>query len=101
LIFAVLEDSPKRFNEIRRLVGDTSHRVLTKKLRDLERDGYIRRTVYPVRPPKVEYELTALGRSVLEPIKAFLNWTLKAFPDIKHAREVFDRTRAQEASRER
>jgi DNA-binding HxlR family transcriptional regulator len=49
----------------------------------------------------VEYELTALGRSVLEPIKAFLNWTLKAFPDIKHARDVFDRTRAQEASRGR
>jgi DNA-binding HxlR family transcriptional regulator len=49
----------------------------------------------------VEYELTALGRSVLQPVKAFLNWSLKAFPDIKHAREVFDRTRAQEASRER
>ena len=44
LISAVLEDSPKRFNEIRRLIGDISHRVLTKKLRELERDGYIRRT---------------------------------------------------------
>jgi DNA-binding HxlR family transcriptional regulator len=99
LIFAVLEDSPRRFNEIRRLVGDISHRVLTKKLRELERDGYISRTVYPVRPPKVEYELTTLGRSVLGPIKAFLDWTLKAFPEIKHAREAFDRTQAQHPTR--
>jgi DNA-binding HxlR family transcriptional regulator len=91
LIFAVLEHGPKRFNEIKRLVGDISHRVLTKKLRDLEREGYVSRRVYPVSPPKVEYELTRLGRSVLRPIKRFLNWTLKAFPQIKSARETFDR----------
>ena len=58
LILAVLEEGPQRFNEIKRLVGDISHRVLTRKLRDLERDGYVLRTVHPVRPPKVEYELT-------------------------------------------
>ncbi|HET9358943.1 MAG TPA: helix-turn-helix domain-containing protein [Vicinamibacterales bacterium] len=94
LIFAVLEDGPKRFNEIKRLVGDISHRVLTKKLRDLEREGYVSRRVYPVSPPRVEYELTRLGRSVLGPIKRFLNWTLKAFPQIKSARDIFDRENA-------
>ena len=92
LILAVLEDSPKRFNEIQRQVGSISHRVLTRKLRDLERDGFISRTVHPVRPPHVEYELTRLGRSLLKPINQFLNWTVKAFPDIRRAREVFDRS---------
>jgi len=92
LIFTVLEDGPKRFNEIRRLIGDISQRVLTAKLRQLERDGYVSRTVYPVSPPKVEYELTSLGRSVLGPIKIFLEWSLAAFPDITRARELFDRS---------
>ena len=92
LILAVLEEGPQRFNEIKRLVGDISHRVLTRKLRDLERDGYVSRTVHPVRPPKVEYQLTPLGQSLLDPIKQFLNWTLKAFPDIQRAREVFDKS---------
>jgi DNA-binding HxlR family transcriptional regulator len=99
LILAVLEDSPKRFNEIKRQVGGISHRVLTRKLRDLERDGYLSRTVYPVRPPRVEYRLTPLGRSLLKPINQFLNWTLKAFPDIQRAREVFDRSAAKVAQR--
>jgi DNA-binding HxlR family transcriptional regulator len=98
LILAVLEERPQRFNEIKRLVGDISHRVLTRKLRDLERDGYVSRTVHPVRPPKVEYELTPLGRSLLDPIKQFLNWTLQAFPEIKRARETFDRLATEKSS---
>src|SRR5262245_53357562 len=76
LILAVLENGPRRFNEIKRQVGGISHRVLTRKLRDLERDGYLSRTVHPVRPPHVEYELTRLGRSLLKPINQFLTWTL-------------------------
>jgi DNA-binding HxlR family transcriptional regulator len=96
LIFTVLEDGPKRFNEIRRLIGDISHRVLTKKLRDLERDGYVTRRVFPERPPRVEYELTALGHSMLTPIKQFLDWTLGAFPEIKRAREAFDRAHGRQ-----
>jgi len=90
LIFAVLEDGPKRFNEMKRLIGDISQRVLTTKLRDLERDGYVRRTVYPVSPPKVEYELTTLGRDMLQPVRAMLDWTLKAYPEIRQAREAYD-----------
>ena len=92
LIIAVLENGPQRFNEIKRQVGDISHRVLTRKLRDLERDGFVSRTVHPVRPPKVEYQLTPLGRSLLEPITQFLNWTLQAFPEIQRARATFDQS---------
>ncbi len=71
--------------------------MLTRKLRELERDGYLSRTVHPVRPPRVEYELTRLGRSLLKPINQFLNWTVKAFPDIKRAREVFDQSSTRSA----
>ena len=90
LILAVLEDGPRRFNELRRLIGDISQRVLTRKLRELERDGYLTRRVYPESPPKVEYELAKVGHSVLAPIKAFLNWALEAYPDIQRARAAFD-----------
>lgn len=94
LILAALEDGPKRFNEIKRLIGDISHRVLTRKLRDMERDGYVSRTIHPVRPPKVEYQLTNLGLSLLRPVTQFLEWTMAAFPEIRRAREVFDRTQS-------
>jgi DNA-binding HxlR family transcriptional regulator len=90
LIFAVLEDGPKRFNELKRLIGDISQRVLTKSLRDLERDGYLSRTVYPVSPPKVEYELTELGRSLLKPVNEFMSWAIKAHPRIQQARKRYD-----------
>jgi DNA-binding HxlR family transcriptional regulator len=89
-IVAVLEDGPRRFNEITRRVGDISHRVLTRKLRDLEREGYVSRTVYPERPPKVEYQLTPLGRSLANQLAQFLEWTLQAAPHIERAREAFD-----------
>lgn len=92
LIVAVLEGGPRRFNEIKREIGDISHRVLTRKLRELERDGYVARTVYPVRPPKVEYQLTPLGRALLKRVTQFLNWTLEAFPRIQRARDAFDRS---------
>jgi DNA-binding HxlR family transcriptional regulator len=95
LIFAVLETGPKRFSEIRRLIGDISHRVLTRKLRDLERDGYLTRTVNPDTPQRVVYRLTPLGDSVLGPITSFLEWALQAYPQIQQARREFDETRAQ------
>jgi DNA-binding HxlR family transcriptional regulator len=95
LIFAVLEDGPKRFNELKRLIGDISQRVLTKSLRDLERDGYVSRTVYPESPPRVEYRLTDLGTSLLEPVKLFMNWALEAHPRIQVARKAYDRARAK------
>ena len=91
LIFAVLEDGPRRFNEVERLIGDISHRVLARKLRELEREGYLSRTVRATSPPHVEYALTDLGRSLLEPIKTFLDWAQRTYAQVRQAREAFDR----------
>lgn len=91
LILAVLEDGPVRFNQIKKLIGDISQRVLTEKLRDLERDGYVARTVYPERPPRVEYALTPLGRSALEPIIQLMKWSIASHATVKISRERFDR----------
>ena len=96
LIFAVLEDGSKRFNELERLIGDISHRVLARKLRELEREGYLSRTVRATSPPHVEYALTDLGRSLLEPIKNFLDWAQKTFPQVRQAREQYDREAPKE-----
>jgi DNA-binding HxlR family transcriptional regulator len=68
LVVTVLGAGPKRFNEIRRALGSISQRMLTLTLRALERDGLVVRTVFPTVPPKVEYELTKLGHSLLEPV---------------------------------
>jgi DNA-binding HxlR family transcriptional regulator len=95
LIFAVLEDGPKRFNEVKRLIGDISQRVLARKLRELERDGYVSRTVRAASPPRVEYALTSLGRSLLEPIKHFLDWALNTYPEVQRARSAFDREKPE------
>src|SRR5919204_6797664 len=68
LVVTVLGQGPKRFNEIRRALGSISQRMLTMTLRGLERDGLVTRTVFPTIPPRVEYELTKLGHSLLEPV---------------------------------
>ena len=68
LVVTTLGDGPKRFNELRRALGSISQRMLTLTLRGLERDGLVTRTVFPTVPPRVDYELTDLGRSLLEPV---------------------------------
>jgi DNA-binding HxlR family transcriptional regulator len=90
LIFAVLEDGPKRFNEIQRLIGDISNRVLTRKLRELERDGYVTRTRRADTANQYVYALTNVGQSILEPIKTFLDWALRTFPSVRKARKQYD-----------
>src|SRR6478609_10755841 len=74
LVVATLGDGPKRFNELRRALGSISQRMLTLTLRGLERDGLVTRTVFPTNPPRVDYELTDLGRSLLEPVSALGAW---------------------------
>jgi DNA-binding HxlR family transcriptional regulator len=90
LVVELLKSGPMRFNEIRRTVSGISQRMLTLTLRDLERDGLVKRTVYPTIPPRVEYELTKLGRTLYEPIAAVAAWVRRNRPAIEAARKAFD-----------
>src|SRR5215208_2706130 len=90
LVVSVLGDGPKRFNELRRALGSISQRMLTLTLRGLERDGLVTRTVTPTIPPRVDYELTRLGRSLLEPVSALGLWARRNRPAIADARQRFD-----------
>ena len=74
LVVVMLGDRPTRFNELRRSIASISQRMLTLTLRALERDGLVTRTMFPTIPPRVEYELTKLGRSLLEPVGALSHW---------------------------
>lgn len=90
LIVIVLAQRPHRFSEIRRAIPDISKRMLTQTLRDLERDGLIARRVFPTKPPSVEYSLTDLGLSLLEPLTALVTWAEASRPAIEAARAVFE-----------
>ncbi len=91
LIIVLLGDGTKRFNEIKRLVGGISQRMLTLTLRGLERDGLITRTMFPTIPPRVDYELTDLGRSLWAAVEPLGLWARDHVPDIHKAREKFDK----------
>ena len=89
-VIMMLFDGPKRFNEIKRLVGGISQRMLTLTLRGLERDGLVTRTVFPTIPPRVDYELTDLGRGLSEPVMALGGWAQAHQQEIEAARSRFD-----------
>jgi DNA-binding HxlR family transcriptional regulator len=90
-VIMLLGDGPKRFNEIKRMVGGISQRMLTLTLRGLERDGLITRTVFPTVPPRVDYELTDLGRGLWQPVEALGKWSYDHQVEIEAARQKFDR----------
>ena len=90
LVVSELGNGPKRFNEIRRALGSISQRMLTLTLRGLERDGLVTRTVFPTIPPRVDYELTRLGRSLLEPVSGIGLWARQNRAAIQEARTRFD-----------
>jgi DNA-binding HxlR family transcriptional regulator len=90
LVVSTLGDGPKRFNELRKSLGSISQRMLTLTLRGLERDGLVTRTVFPTVPPKVQYELTRLGCSLLEPVSELGLWARKNRAAIEQARRRFD-----------
>src|ERR1700752_3565487 len=92
LVVNELGPGPRRFNEIRKALGSISQRMLTLRLRGLERDGLVTRTVFPTIPPKVEYELTALGRSLLVPVSGIGLWARQNRESIEAARKRFDTT---------
>lgn len=80
LILWYLLERTRRFNELRRLMEDVSQRVLTQQLRDLERDGLVHREIFREIPPKVEYSLTPLGRSLAPLLKWLTDWGHKHIP---------------------
>jgi DNA-binding HxlR family transcriptional regulator len=94
LVVTVLGDGPRRFNELRRALGSISQRMLTLTLRGLERDGLVTRTVHPTIPPRVDYELTPLGHSLLATVRALGQWARQNRSSILEARRRFDSRQA-------
>ncbi|MEU8758034.1 helix-turn-helix domain-containing protein [Streptomyces sp. NPDC048659] len=97
LVIALLDRRTLRFTELRREIDGVSQRMLTVTLRQLERDGLVKRTVYPVVPPRVEYELTPLGRTLHTTIRALVTWTEQHQNEIAAAREEYDAREAAAA----
>lgn len=93
LVVGALSEGPMRFGEIARRIDGVSQKMLTQTLRGLERDGLVTRTMYPQIPPRVEYELTELGRSLLQPLGALISWASA------HMGEVAEAQSAHQAAR--
>jgi DNA-binding HxlR family transcriptional regulator len=91
-ILHILRGNCMRYGELHKKVGSISQKVLTSSLRRLERDGIIKRTVYPVVPPKVEYELTELGFSVFDIVESLHEWSAGHLGEVKAARAAYDRS---------
>ncbi|QPF82232.1 helix-turn-helix transcriptional regulator [Bradyrhizobium genosp. L] len=91
-VFVIMNliDGPRRFNELKRTINGISQRMLTLTLRGLERDGLVTRTIYPTIPPRVDYELTDLGRGLAKPVQALGEWAFGHLPEIEGARTRFD-----------
>lgn len=90
LVLQLLAEQPYRFGELRRLVPDISQRMITQTLRDLQRDGYVSRTVFPTKPPSVEYRVTPLGRSLFEAYRTLVDWADEHHETVKAARARYD-----------
>jgi DNA-binding HxlR family transcriptional regulator len=90
LAITLLEQRTLRFSELQRRIDGISQRMLTVTLRQLERDGLVRRTVYPVVPPRVEYSLTPLGATLHTTIKSLVTWTEQHQSEIAAARAAYD-----------
>src|SRR5215470_7170227 len=89
-VIMMLGDGPKRFNELKRMIAGISQRMLTLTLRGLERDGLVTRTIFPTIPPRVDYELTDLGRGLAKPVQALGQWAFEHILEIERARSKFD-----------
>ena len=91
LIVVLLGPGPKRFNEIKRMVGGISQRMLTFTLRGLERDGLVTRTVFPTTPTRVDYELTKLGSTLWEAVEPLSSWARAHVDEVLASRKGFDK----------
>jgi len=94
LVVRVLGHGPRRFNALRREVGEISQKVLASKLRDLEENGFVSRTVTPTNPPQVEYALTDLGRDFLVPVRSLAEWALTNSARMDAARAAYAERRS-------
>jgi DNA-binding HxlR family transcriptional regulator len=99
LIVAMLGDGPRRFTELKRNIEGVSQRMLTLTLRGLERDGLVSRTVFPTIPPRVDYALTPLGETLLDPVTALGAWANDNRLRIQEARTKFDAKEARRAAK--
>lgn len=90
LVVSALDAGPRRFTALATEVDGVSQKMLTQTLRSLERDGFVSRTVYPVVPPHVEYELTDLGRSLLAPIRALAAWAVDNMDAVVERQAEYD-----------
>lgn len=89
LTLGALEGGTLRFTELKRAIGDISQRMLAQTLRTLERDGYVTRQVFPTVPPKVEYALADLGRSLLGKVKPLIRWADENHARVRRARKAY------------
>jgi DNA-binding HxlR family transcriptional regulator len=92
-----LAEGPRRFTEIKRLINGISQRMLTLTLRGLERDGFVTRTVTPSIPPRVDYELTEIGRTLIEPLNRLGEWAATHRQQVEDARAAYDEASAESA----
>src|SRR5512133_3381101 len=97
-VIMLLGEGPRRFNENKRTIGGISQRMLTLTLRGLERDGLVTRTVFPTIPPRVDYELTDLGRGLSQPVEALGKWAFDHRVEIEGARAKFDEQNASKTN---
>jgi DNA-binding HxlR family transcriptional regulator len=93
-VIHLLGGGTRRFSDLRRLIDGISQRMLTVTLRGLERDGLITRTVHPTVPPRVDYALTPMGRTLLDTVRSLVAWADQHLPDIDAARAAYDRRSA-------
>jgi DNA-binding HxlR family transcriptional regulator len=96
-VLYLLSQGTKRYGELQREIGDISQRMLTKTLRDLERNGLVDRKVYPVVPPMVEYSLTPLGATLNLVLKSLCDWSSENFQQVEIAREEYDRATSKKS----
>ena len=90
MILIRLSERPKRFSELKREIGTISQKVLTSVLRDLEKNGIVERVVTPTVPPRVDYSLTELGQSLLEPVHALGRWAVAHEDEVAEARAHYE-----------
>ena len=90
LVVATLDGERMRFTELQQRIPGISQRMLTRTVRHLERDGLVARTVFAEVPPRVEYELTPMGRTLIEPAVALAEWAVDHNPDIELSQTDYD-----------